>query len=334
MSKATLIIGDVLEVLAAMGAGSVDCVIMSPPYFKQRSYLPDDHPEKDRELGQEKTPGEFLENLLRVMDSLWDVMTDDATFWVNLGDKHWGSGGAGGDYNVGGLRDGQATYGKSVGPGGPLNQSVCWLPHLFGASLAYGRNLLTGDPCRQWITRPPVTWCKPSPPVGRLTRTFRTATELIIYGGKHEAHYFDLDSVRYDAPPENERKTRNQNGPKQKMATDRSDPVTARARFTQRTVNPNGAPPVNWWVVGSGEGYDGAHFATYPEDLLIRPVLAGCPEGGTILDPFGGSGTTAMVATGHGRDCILIDIDERNAELCRERVGMFLTVDAVVEVPA
>lgn len=64
-----------------------------------------------------------------------------------------------------------------------------------------------------------------------------------------------------------------------------------------------------------------------PPELIIRPVLASCPPGGTILDPFGGSGTTAMVATGHGRNCVSIDFDERNADLAAERVGMFLTVD-------
>lgn len=333
---ARFIIGDALTVLRSMSGASVQSVITSPPYYRQREYLPSDHPAKAAEIGHEPRPHDFLEALLVVMDELWRVMSADATFWVNLGDKHAGSGGAGGDYNEGGLRDGQPRFDRFASSvDTPRDQSVCWLPELFGASLAYGRNLLTGQPHRQWVTRPPVTWCKPAPPVGSTGRKFRSATELIIYGGKHEAHYFDLDSVREPAPPENERKTWNQTGPKQRLATDRSDGVMGRARFTQRTVNSNGKPPLNFWVVHT-EGYPGAHFATFPPQLITRPVVVGCPAGGTILDPFAGSGTTLAVATGHGRDAIGVDLDARNADLARERVGMFLEVEhfAATEAPA
>lgn len=339
---ARFLVGTVFDGLASLPDGSIDCVITSPPYLRQRRYLPGDHPTAEKEIGHEPTPGEFLGALLDVMDALWRVMAEDATFWVNLGTKHAGSGGAGGDYNPGGLRDGQPKFGSVPGPrrdraavpdyghsrkpvqGWPLEQSVCWVAHLFGASLAYGRNVLTGAEHRQWVTRPPVTWCKPAPTPGSLYRTFRSGTELVIYGGKHQRHYFDLDAVRYDAPPENERASRNQHGPKAPGA-DRRETV----RFFKRTVNPKGAPPLNWWVIGAGRGYAGAHFATFPPELLIRPVLAGCPEGGTILDPFAGSGTTLAVATGHGRDAVGIDLDERTADLARERVGMWLEVEYV-----
>lgn len=356
MSTATYLVGDVFERVAELNDGSVDCVISSPPYFKQRRYLPDGHPDAAREIGQESTPSESLETLLRLMDALWPKLADDATYWINLGDKHSGSGGAGGDYSPDGLRAGQPRYGKVPkarrtagdfpvrddyprpdrngcgGEGWPLEQSVCWLPQLFGASLAYGRNLLSGEPHHQWVTRPAVTWCKPNPMPGATGRKFKTATELIVYGGKHHAHYFDLDSVREPAPPENMRTTWNQRGPKQRLATDRSNERTGHARFTQRTVNPNGKAPLNYWVVES-EPYEGAHFAVMPSGLVVKPVLTGSPPGGTVLDPFAGSGTTLVVATGHGRNAIGIDIDSRNAGLARERCGMFLEVDHGTEAP-
>jgi len=83
------------------------------------------------------------------------------------------------------------------------------------------------------------------------------------------------------------------------------------------------------------EAFPGAHFATFPPELIHRPVIASCPPDGWILDPFGGSGTTASVATGNGRNCVLIDFDARNADLARERVGMFLDVEHFIqEVPA
>lgn len=321
MLRYQLHIGDALSVARTLRDSSVDCVITSPPYFRQRTYLPSEDPAAALEMGKEPTPGQFLDALLDLMDELWRVMTPDATFWVNLGDKHAGSGGAGGDYNQGGLRAGQPRYGKAkASEGWPSEQSVCWLPDLFGASLAYGRNLLLGTKHRQWVTRPAVTWCKPSPPVGELTRRFRTATELIVYGGKHQGHYFDLDAVRtpHLTPP-----TGKPDYTQAKRADPSRGPGGDSRGFMMHHGNPQGAPPLNWWLVGSGGGYDGPHFATYPPELLVKPVLAGCPAGGTILDPFLGSGTTMAVAHGNSRSCTGIDLDRRNADLVCERLGLW-----------
>lgn len=338
MSAATWLVGDVFDRLAEMETGSVHSVITSPPYWRKRRYLPEDHPLADKEIGQEPTPGEFLATLLRLTDELWRVVRDDGTIWINLGDTASGSGGAGGDYLNGGLRDGQNRYrgsalhppdkrpARTVTVDTPRARSVCWIPELFGASLAYGRNLLTGEPCRQWITRPSITWCKPSPTPGEIIDKFREATELIVFASKQPRYYFDLDAVRLPPVPENERTTWNQNGPKAEAARAAGKDVSGHERYTKRTTNPKGAPPLNWWNINT-IGYEGAHFATFPPELIVRPVIVSCPPGGTILDPFGGSGTTAMVATGHGRNCISIDFDERNANLASERVGMFLTVE-------
>jgi site-specific DNA-methyltransferase (adenine-specific) len=332
MSRATWLTGDVFERLADIEDGSIHSVITSPPYWHKRAYLPNDHPAKAAEIGQESSPGEFIATLLRLTDELWRVLRDDGTIWINLGDTASGSGGAGGDYDEGGQREGQNRFTgsarSSVGGRGddiPLRKSVCWIPELLGASLAYGRNLLTREPCRQWITRPPVTWCKPSPTPGEIIDKFREATELFVWAAKEPTYYFDLDAVRLPPVPENERTTWNQNGPKAAAAREVGKDVSGHERYTKRTTNPKGAPPLNWWKINTS-GYDGAHFATFPPELIRRPVIASCPEGGTILDPFGGSGTTAMVATGHGRNCVSIDIDERNVDLARERIGMFLDV--------
>jgi DNA modification methylase len=184
---------------------------------------------------------------------------------------------------------------------------------------------LTGDPCRQWITRPPVTWCKPAPTPGEIIDKFREATELIVWAAKQSRYYFDLDAVRLPPKPENERTTWNQNGPKAIAARAAGKDVSGHERYTKRTINPKGVPPLTWWVVNTS-GYEGAHFATFPPELIVTPVICSCPPGGTILDPFAGSGTTLAVATGHGRNAIGIDLDARNAHLAQERVGMFLEV--------
>lgn len=345
MSRARWLVGDVFEVLATLPDKSVNSVITSPPYWRKRRYLPADHPLADKEIGQEPSPGAFIETMLRLTDELWRIVADDGTIWINLGDTASGSGGAGGDYSVDGIRAGQNRYagtnrairdasaGTYACDDMPKAKSVCWIPELFGASLAYGRNLLTGAPHQQWITRPKVTWCKPAPTPGEIIDKFREATELIVWASKQGTYYFDLDSVRNPPIPENERTTWNQNGPKVLAARAAGKDVSGHERNTKRTTNPKGAPPLDWWVVNTS-GYEGAHFATFPGELIRRPVIASCPPGGVILDPFGGSGTTAEVATGHGRDCISIDFDARNADLAVSRVGMFLDVEHTTEVPA
>lgn len=403
------VVGDALTVLRSMPDASVDCLVTSPPYPWMRSYLPDGHPDKARELGQENDPAEALEALLVFMDEAWRVLADHATFWVNLGQSHSGSGGSGGDYDEGGMREGQARFqgtGK-ISRGGvlamecasenrrrghrhgwPLDQSICWIPELFGASLAYGGNLLTGTVHRQWVTRPPVTWAKPNPPIGQLTRKFRTATELVVYGGKQRDHFFDLDAVREEREPY----TRHSN-----VLVAGGEGGNFRAnggigRRREMANNAMGAPPKNWWVIPT-EGYPDAHYAVMPSDLVVRPIKAGCPERvclgcarpvvrlfegrylgepddrtrtkptgrltsvdhppekgwervhelvgeacgcpdgpgetrpGVVLDPFAGTFTVGAVAFGHGRSCIGIDLDSRNAELARRRVGMWLEVE-------
>jgi len=329
MSHARFIVGDAMSVLRTMPAQSVQSVITSPPYLAKRAYLPADHPRKAQEIGQEGSPADFLRSLLELTDELHRVLRDDGTIWINLGDTAAFSGGSGGDYLPGGQRAGQARYEGTAAKAQhvkrwsrtkddwPLAKSVCWVPELFGASLAYGRNLLNGEPCIQWVTRPPVTWCKPAPTPGEILDKFRESTELIVWGAKQGSYYFDLDAVR--EPPKEE-----------------SDRVFTRDAFhaapgahgsaPDRAYNPRGVPPLTHWVINTS-GYKGAHFATFPPELIVRPVLASCPPGGTILDPFAGSGTTLAVATGHGRNAIGIDIDERNADLAAARVGMFLDVE-------
>jgi hypothetical protein len=268
----------------------------------------------------------------------------------------------------------------------PLDKSLCGIPHLYHLSLAYGRNLLTGEPspAGQWRVRNVVAWCRPNPPVGALGDKFRPATSYMTIACKARDRWFDLDAVRTPGNS-HDRPTGGSNGSK---GRDRDD---VKKWDDHLESNPAGAPPLDWWQV-STEPYSGSHYATWPRKLLDRPIRAMCPihvctecgeprrriverdadtvkanrersgcaardgrESGTyvggystpatdtvgwsdcghntwrngiVLDPFAGSGTTLAVATGHGRDAIGIDFDERNAHLAQSRVGMFLEVTA------
>ena len=403
MSVARYLIGDVFDVLAAMPDDSVDLVLTSPPFLALRSYLPADHPDKHKEIGSEPTPAEFLDTLLALTAEWGRVLAPHGSICVELGDSYSGGNTTtmvandrpqdGGYSSAERVRyDGQRAGIRNMndkrqgGAGWPLDRSLCGIPHLYHLSLAYGRNLLTGEPspAGQWRIRNVVAWCRPNPPVGALGDKFRPATSYMTIATRARDRWFDLDAVR----------TPNDRGDEQTTANDKGGVRGA----MQSPQNPAGAPPLDWWQV-STEPYSGSHYATWPRKLLDRPIKAMCPmqvcetcgaprrrmtamtamtadyalsreaikaqpdpgrdsskglgydkrgtghrvsseyetvgwsdcghdtwRNGIVLDPFAGSGTTLAVATGHGRDAIGIDIDERNANLAQERIGMFLTV--------
>jgi site-specific DNA-methyltransferase (adenine-specific) len=426
----TYYVGDALTVMRTLPAGSVDLVLSSPAFLGLRCYLPADHPDKDKEMGNEDTPGEFIDALLDVVEEAGRVLAPHGSLCLELGDTYAGSGGAGGDYAEGGLREEQQRFDGTAkkerraveryrnpsydgGPlrdraadtalgirpkevrwrgqrdGWPLDKSLCLVPELLRFALAYGFNPLTGRQTPRWRVRNVVRWCRPNPPVGALADKFRPATSEMVVACKSRSRYFDLGAVRTEPVPTNWRGTPNGYEPG-------GQPV----RQTTRTVNEAGAPPLDWWKV-STEGYRGAHYATWPRALLTRPILSMCPERvctecgepsrrivgeaqyvgadgrpvsphvwasgikeagahsrkedggvtkvaptldwsvcghnayrpGVVLDPFAGTGTTGLVATGHGRSAVLIDLDARNLDLARERIGMFLT-EGVMEASA
>ena len=357
--RATYVTGDVRDCLAAMPDGSVDLVLTSPPFLALRSYLPADHPDKHREIGAEPDPAGFLDTLLGLTAEFRRVLAPHGSICVELGDNYSGSGGAGGDYAEGGLRQGQNGFTGSAarnrheqprqwsgGTGWPLPKSLCGIPHLYHLSLAYGRNLLTGEesPAGRWRVRNVVAWCRPNPPVGALGDKFRPATSYMTIATRAQRRYFDLDAVRtaYDGPPPS-------------GGTGMKSGVPRAAKGLES--NPAGAPPLDYWEIPT-QPYSGSHYAAYPPALLERPlksmvphaVCLGCGKAmnydthldhwldcpdtdspsfrpGIVLDPFAGSGTTLMVATGLGRAAIGFDLDERNVELARDRVGPMLLDD-------
>lgn len=403
MTTATYMIGDVFDRLADIPDGSVDLVMTSPPFLALRSYLPAGHPDKGKEIGSEATPADFLDTLLALTAEWGRVLAPHGSIVVELGDTYAGSGGAGGDYQVEGLRAGQPVFdgsarrnaggdrkntgntsrGTPSGNGWPLDKSLTGIPTLYTWSLAYGRNLLTGQPspAGQWRIRNLVAWVRPNPPVGALGDKFRPATSYLTVATRARDRYFDLDAVRTPhVTPDAITRPR--------VRGTKDDGYGGRAS-TDSGGNPAGAPPLDWWNIPT-QPYKGAHYAAYPPALCTRPILAMSPQRvcttcgepsrriveaertvdptatphgkssgalhsggpmttrfessretvgwsdcghntwrpGHVLDPFAGTGTTLAVATGHGRTATGIDLDPRNADLARERVGpMFLTVD-------
>jgi SAM-dependent methyltransferase len=395
MSSARFIVGDVFEGLATLPDDSVDLIFTSPPFLALRSYLPADHPDKAKEIGAEPTPAAFIDTLLDVTEELARVLAPHGSVCVELGDTYASAGGTtdnreeslgGNDFAPRGRRAGGSA-------GWPLDKSLCLIPESYRWALTYGRNPFNGRETEPWRTRNVLRWHRPNPPVGALGDKFRPSTSDVVVATKSRTRYFDLDAVR---SPAREDKIPPSEGWNDSGARP-SSLETGRERFAQRLDTHGGmAPPLDTWIIPT-EPYKGAHYATFPSDLVVKPVAAMCPERvclvcgapsrrivdvsyvdssgkpaprgewksgvsegmgahslktevrttttttlgwtdcghdswrrGLVLDPFCGSGTVLAVASGHGRDSVGIDLDERNAELARHRVGMFLVVQESV----
>jgi len=301
VSQARLIIGDVREVLRSLPDNSVDLVLTSPPFLALRSYLPADHPDKAKELGSEPTPGAFIDALLDVVEEVRRVLAPHGSLCVELGDTYAGSGGGGGDYLPGGLREDQPGFGGSAenqrnGNAAhwrlknqqrnewPQDKSLCGVPELFRLSLMYGRNLLTGRETEPWRIRNVIRWVRPNPPVGALGDKFRPATSEMVVACTSRTRYFDLNSVRGE-PSDFTRYYNEHPVPiSDKQVGARKTSMGGGVRASKANAGPKsmthklqGAPPLDWWAIPT-EPYPGSHYATWPRDLLVKPVKAMCPE--------------------------------------------------------
>lgn len=388
MSRATFYIGDTLEVTRTLPNASVDLILTSPPFLALRSYLPADHPDKAKEIGSEPTPADFIDTLLSLTAEWRRVLAPHGSLCVELGDTYSGSGGAGGDYAENGWHEGQGKFRQQRGGGWPLAKSLTFIPEAYRMSLVYGWNVLRRNapdsPAGQWRARNVVRWHRPNPPVGALGDKFRPATTDMVVACVSGRRYFDLDAVR--GPGSENTHARTAVGVASRERTAKTAPDGNRQTLAE-VHDTNGAPPLDTWIIPT-QPYRGAHYATFPQDLCVRPIKSMCPEKvcwvcgvpsvrivqvahefgetsdsrgrgqgspsrggemhrvhasdsetlgwsdcghddwrpGVTFDPFAGSGTTLQVATGHGRDAIGIDLDERNADLARDRIGMFLDV--------
>jgi hypothetical protein len=277
VSAVTYLVGDVFEVLATLEPASVDLVLTSPPFLALRSYLPADHPDKGKEIGSEPTPAAFVDRLLDVVEALDRVLAPHGSLVIELGDTYSGSGGSGGDWldspgttlaRVKGGSDGGPTK-RDLSADWLLPKSLALVPESFRWALAYGRNPFNGRPTPSWRVRNVIRWCRPNPPVGALGDKFRPATTDLVVACHSAQRYFDLDAVRTAHVNPRPQET---NGAKNAHRLDGDG-----HGFTERTVNPGGAPPLDWWEIPT-EPYPGAHYATWPSALCVVPIKAMCPE--------------------------------------------------------
>ena len=310
-----ILVGDCIDMMRTLPDKSVHTCVTSPPYFGLRDYG------VEGQIGLEETPGEFIARLVEVFREVRRVLRDDGTAWVNMGDSYAGSWGAQGRPQG----DGQMS-GRSVTSARQINEH----PRFKSGTGVRGREMgmkskdMMGMPWRLafalqddgWYLRQDIIWNKPNPMPESVRDRCTKSHEYVFLLSKSKKYYFDQAAIAEEAieprGPGNiapiealpgERATANSNirGSLHKIGS--------RLTRNKRSV----------WTVAT-HSFKGAHFATFPPDLIRPCVLAGAPRGGVVLDPFGGAGTTSLVSMLEGRRSIICELNPEYAAMARRRI--------------
>jgi site-specific DNA-methyltransferase (adenine-specific) len=302
--------GDCIEQLRTMEENSVHTCVTSPPYYGLRDYG------HDGQIGLEKTPEAYVTKLVEVFRELRRVLRDDGTLWLNLGDSYAGGGTIGrNDTTPEALARRAAKYGTGqkegsfVGAHG-TRQPVAGLKpkDLVGIPWRVAFALQADG----WYLRQDIIWHKPNPMPESVTDRCTKAHEYIFLLSKSARYYYDAEAVKIRC--EKDWGTRDRKDGKYHNEGSGLNPHKGLEKSyeyaNRRSV----------WTVTT-QPYPGAHFATFPPDLIRPCIQAGCPPGGFVLDPFGGSGTTAQVAIQEGRNAVIIELNPKYVELAQKRIS-------------
>lgn len=286
---------------------SVHTVVTSPPYFGLRDYG------HDGQIGLEPTPDEFVAAIVEVFREVRRVLRDDGTVWLNLGDSYVGGGGFAPNAPSNQLGSKQTTHKGSIGgrvpsgTGGLLSKQLIGIPWRVAFALQ----------ADGWYLRQDIIWHKPNPMPESVRDRCTKAHEYIFMLSKSSRYYFDSDAIA--EPLAASSIPRLQQNVADQVGTTRHVGKTNGNFKAQGNLATGKRNKRSVWTVTT-KPFKGAHFATFPPDLIEPCVLAGCPEGGTVLDPFGGAGTTGLVAKRTGRNSILCELNEEYAQMARARI--------------
>jgi DNA modification methylase len=316
--------GDCREMLRTLPDESVHCVVTSPPYFGLRDYG------VAGQIGLEATPDAFVSELVAVFSELRRVLRKDGTAWLNLGDSYAGGGTIGrNDTGPEALARRAEKYGTGTGAGSAIGAQGS-RPPVIGLK---AKDLI-GVPWRVafalraegWYLRQDIIWSKPNPMPESIKDRCTKAHEYLFLLSKSGRYHYDAEAIAETAKWADDNRAGEgrltYNGKRQGAeGTGNEAFVKISDTRNKRSV----------WEIPTAP-YSDAHFATFPPALIEPCILAGCPKGGTVLDPFGGAGTTGMVADRLGRNAILIELNPEYAAMAERRIandaGMFAQVAA------
>ena len=260
----------------------------------------------DEQIGLEDTPEAFVQRLVEVFREVRRCLRDDGTLWVNIGDSY----AANRTYQVPSTKGG-AKHGPGQSAGGK------------GATVPTGLKAkdLIGIPWRLafalqadgWYLRQDIIWSKPNVMPESVKDRCTKAHEYIFMFAKNQRYYFDADAIKEPSVmrPQN-RHTKRSEHPK-------GDEGRGQHRRPEGGTAYDGRNRRSVWTVNT-KPFSGAHFAVYPPELIEPCILAGSPKDGHVLDPFGGSGTTGLVAADLGRNATLIELNPDYGNIIRSRL--------------
>ncbi|MGO4561005.1 site-specific DNA-methyltransferase [Mesorhizobium sp. 2RAF21] len=343
--RVTLWTADCFAALEAIEADSVDCVVCSPPYYGLRDYG------VDGQIGLEPTLGEHLDVMVRVFEAVKRVLKPTGTCWINYGDCYatTPNGRSAADTKATGNDDRTFRDKPFSTIGGVLKaKDLCMMPNRLAIALQEAG----------WWVRSEIVWGKTNPMPDSAKDRPGTSHEKIFLLSKSARYWYDAEAVRFGLRPKTlttygtvRNDVEDDGSGKVKKANmaatmpvrqsrkvkvpagwdtgegghgsihreGRGDPEYLEVAIEGRNLRNYEPAPLTVWPMAT-QPFSDAHFATFPPELAERCILAGCPKGGLVLDPFGGAGTTALVALRHGRHATLIELNPEYAEMARRRI--------------
>ena len=311
--------GDALSVLKTMPDQSINTCVTSPPYWGLRDYG------VDGQLGLEPTPEEYVANLVEVFREVKRVLRKDGTLWLNLGDSYAGSGkGAWDNKEVQKEvyvpdKDSPQCKLKKV-PQGLKPKDLVGIPWMVAFALR----------ADGWYLRQDIIWHKPNPMPESVKDRCTKSHEYIFLLAKSAQYYYDNEAIKETAKNANKTISLGEKSFSKRQAkgvgvepsgNGKSDNYTVKEYRNKRSV----------WTVTT-KPFKGAHFAVFPEDLIEPCILAGCPAGGVVLDPFMGSGTTCMVAAMYQRNFIGFELNPEYCKMAEKRIEPYLMQQTIFEL--
>lgn len=333
INSVRIIQGDALATLRKLPSDSVDCVVTSPPYWGLRDY------KAQGQMGLEDTPQHYIKRMVQVFRQVRRVLKKEGTCWLNIGDSYIGNGAAYGNAK-------STLHGTKHSEAGGARRKEKRGPGLKAKDLALiPARLAIALQADGWYVRNDIIWHKPNGMPSSVRDRFTQNHEYLFLLTKSARYFFDQEAVKepVESAPDALRNKwdRDQQTPPGQKPQKRPGRSGNKAREYVNHGNPGMGSNIPWegftrnkrtvWEVATAN-YGGEHFAVFPPKLIEPCILAGCPVGGTVLDPFGGSGTTAGVAVSHGRRAIHIDLNPDHNRLVPDRVEQVMR--ALLDAPA
>ena len=294
-----------LDTLKRMPSNYLDCVITSPPYWQLRDY---GYPEQ---WGLEPTYNEYLEHLWEMMDEIYRVLKPSGTVWVNLGDTYVRTGGQGRPQEnsiVGNQKKG-VSKANCNGVKGISNKCLLLLPHRFAI----------GCIDRGWIVRNDIIWAKRNGMPESVTDRFSKKHEYFFFMVKSEKYFFDLDAIRSKHIHGNDKRNDGNRHEYKEGVKSQNNKMLATNAVSFNPLGKNPGSVSDFWDIPTKPSSN-EHYAAYNDELLKKPILAGCPVGGIVYDPFMGTGSTAEIALRTDRNYIGSEMSVDYCKIAEQRL--------------